>query len=268
VTYWNGFAYDQTLSVLVHAHSKVGKTWFGATTPAPRLILDAEGGTNWLPSEAEYRAYGVNPCYRTKWDPQQGPPPTPDGTWDTCVVTIREYRTIELVYQWLVSGQHSFRSVTLDSISEVQKRAKDNMVGIGTMRQQDWGDLLTHMEALIRNFRDLTLHPVRPVQAVVLVAFTKEQNGRHEAYVQGQLKTTMPYFLDVIGYLYPHIGEDGILRRRMLVSPDPLFEAGERVGGRLGSWIEQPNVERMLYQVYGMAPPDHGALYVAQAQPN
>lgn len=268
MSYWNGFEYDQTLSVLVHAHSKVGKTWFGATTPAPRLILDAEGGTNWLPGPDEWTKYGMTPCYRTTWDPQLGPPPTPDGTWDTCVVKIRYYQDIERVYQWLVSGQHHFRSITLDSISEVQKRAKDNLVGIGSMRTQDWGDLLTHMEALIRNFRDLTFHPIRPVQAVVLIAFTREQNGRHEAYVQGQLKVSMPYFLDIIGYLYPFVGEDGMLRRRMLVSPDPLFEAGERVGGRLGTWIEQPNVERMLYQVYGMQPPEHGGLYVAQAQPN
>lgn len=238
--YWDVFEHDQTLSVLVHAHSKVGKTWFGGTTPAPRLVLDAEGGTKWLP---------VN---RVIWDPFTGPPPVWDGSWDTCIVYVREMRTVEITYQWLVSGQHTFRSIVVDSISEMQKRAKDSLVGVGGMRTQDWGDLLTQMEALIRNIRDLTLHPIRPVQAVVLIAFTREQNGRSAPYVQGQLAITMPYFLDVIGYLYPQPLEDGTIMRRMLVSPHPLFEAGERVGGRLGAVIDAPNMEQMLHTVYGV----------------
>ena len=240
--YWDEFEYDQTLSVLVHAHSKVGKTWFGGTAPAPRLILDAEGGTKWLP------------VHRTVWDPRMGPPPTPDGTWDTCIVYVRDVRDVELTYQWLLAGQHQFRSIVLDSISEIQKRAKDSIVGLGDMRTQDWGTILTQMEALIRNIRDLTLHPIRPVQAVVLIAFTRERDGRHSPYVQGALAITMPYFLDVIGYLYPQPLEDGTIIRRMLVGPDPQFEAGERVGGRLGRVIDNPNMESMLYTVYGLQP--------------
>lgn len=250
--YWDVFEYDQTLSVLVHAHSKVGKTWFGGTSPAPRLILDAEGGTKWLPGT------------RIVWDPYQGPPPIWDGSWDMCIVYVREMRTVEVVYQWLVSGQHTFRSIVVDSITEIQKRAKDSLVGMGDMRTQDWGTILTQMEALIRNIRDLTLHPIRPVQAVVLIAFTREQNGRHSPYVQGALAVTMPYFLDVIGYLFPQRLEDGTMVRRMLVQADPQFEAGERVGGRLGAVVDNPNMEQMLRTVYGLT--DAG-LYVPNTNP-
>ena len=33
---------DRALSVLVHGHSKVGKTTFAATSPYPRLFLDVD----------------------------------------------------------------------------------------------------------------------------------------------------------------------------------------------------------------------------------
>lgn len=263
---WNGFTVDQTLSVLVHAHAKVGKTWFGCTTPPPRYILDAEGGTKWAPGTKVY------------WDPYIEPPPQlgigrpyPGADpmyvdWDTCITYVRDQRTVDLAYQWLVTGQHEFRSITVDSISEIQKREKDAIGSPDQFSQQQWGMLLTRMELLVRNIRDLTLHPVRPLQAVVLIAFTRETDGRHVPYVQGQLSVSMPYFLDVIGYLFPMPTDDGGIVRRMLAGPHPLFEAGERVGGRLPTWIDNPNMEQMLHTVYGMQPQSSNGLYTPQPQ--
>lgn len=224
--------------MLVHGESKVGKSWFGATTPAPRLILDAEGGQRWTPGGKTY------------WDPIY-PPPEPDGTWDTCIVTVRQYDDIGRVYQWLATGQHQFKSVTIDSISEIQKRAKDQIGGMYALNQQQWGELLTHMERLIRDFRDLTMHPTHPLEAVILIAFTREgAGGKFRPYVQGQLAVTMPYFIDIIGYLYTQPLEDGTVVRRLLVQPHPQFEAGERVGGKLGAVVDDPNVEQMIERVY------------------
>lgn len=254
----------QTLSLLVHGESKVGKTWLGDSTPAPRLILDAEGGIQWTNSVK---------CW---WDPAFEPPPilgqgrpAPGADvayldWQTCVVTVRDWSTVQQAYQWLNFGQHVFTSVTLDSISEVQKRAKDNLVGpMGEMRTQDWGALLSQMEMLVRQFRDLTMHPTRPLQCVCVIAFTREQSGKFRPYVQGQLSITMPYFLDIIGYLFAQRMEDGSVVRRLLVGPDAQFEAGERVGGRLGNVVDPdpahvmqgwngPSIEHMMHRVYGL----------------
>src|SRR5688572_5136732 len=73
---------DRALSVLVHGHSKVGKTTFAATAPYPRLLLDVEAASRFLP------------VVKTVWDPSQGPPPAADGTWDTCIVYVRDYNTV------------------------------------------------------------------------------------------------------------------------------------------------------------------------------
>lgn len=223
--------------MLVHGASKAGKSWLGATAPAPRLVLDAEGGQKWTPGAKTY------------WDPVN-PPPAYDGTWETCICIVRDYATVQRAYQWLATGQHHFRSIVIDSISEIQKRAKDSIAGLEAPTERQWGELLAHMERLIRDFRDLTLHPANPVAAVVVIAFTRNMDGKYKPYVQGQLAVTMPYFLDVIGYLYVQPLEDGSEMRRLLVVNHPQFEAGERVGGRLGAVVDNPNVEQMIRTIY------------------
>jgi hypothetical protein len=233
----------ETLSLLVHADAKVGKTTLAATAPAPILALDAEGGWKFLPMKTK------------PWDPMQGPPPEPDGTWDACIVVVREWQTIQLVWQWLQSGQHHFRSLVVDSISEVQRRLKHNLKGEEPLKIQDWGVLLAKMDATIRGFRDLTLHPTNPMQVVVFVAETRQTDGKWKPYMQGQISVALPYWMDVVGYLYVQDvidvnGQPTGKMRRLLVSPHPEFEAGERVQGRLPEVVDNPNVTSMLLSVY------------------
>lgn len=243
-------ASHRSLSILVHADTKVGKSTFANTAPAPRLLLDAEAAARFLSGR------------KILWDPMTEEPPKADGSWDTCVVNVRDYSVMLKAYEWLNSGQHPFRSVIIDSISEVQTKVKEQLEGEGRMTQQLWGDLLNSMERLIRGFRDLTEHPIKPLEAVVLTAMTQLRDGKYRPYVQGQLQVKMPYFLDVIGYLYidevpvnpddPTQGTQKI--RRMLVVPHVQFEAGERVQGRLGDVITNPNVCDMIDKVFGPDP--------------
>lgn len=236
---------EKTLSLLVHGESKVGKSTLGNSAPAPRLIMDAEGGSKFLPGA------------KVEWDVRSGPPPAPDGTWETCVVTIRNFQDVKSVYDWLNSGQHGFKSLVVDSISEVQKRCIDDIAGVDQMTQQAWGSLLRAMEQLVRSMRDLTSHPTNPLKAVVLIAMTREINGKMRPFVQGALATTLPYFIDVVGYLevveYPDPvdpTQPPTKVRELVVSPHPRYEAGERVQGRLGERVYHPNVERMLDEIY------------------
>jgi hypothetical protein len=182
---------DQTLSLLVHAGSKVGKTTLAATAPKPILALDAEGGWKFLPLR-------IFP-----WDPTQYAPPIFDGTWDVCVVTVRNWDTVQSTYRWLISGQHPFRSIVVDSITEIQRRCKQNLVQLDkAMQIQDWGRLLDLMDGTIRGFRDLTMHPTKPIQVVVFVAETRLLDNKWRPYMQGQISTALPYWMDVVGYLF------------------------------------------------------------------
>jgi hypothetical protein len=241
----------KSLSVLCYGPSKAGKTTFAATAPTPSLLLDVEASARFLPLKF------------TSWDPLREPPPTPDGTWDTCVVPVRNYDTMLKSYAWLQSGQHHFKSVIIDSISELQVKCIDQLVGSEQMKMQDWGALLRHMAGLLRDLRDLTMHPTNPLNAVALTAMARTGgDGKFHPYLQGQVATIAPYLFDVIGFIrieeFPHPDPtQGMFKvRRMYVEATGFAEAGERVQGRLGSIVEQNelSIATMLDKIYGPGP--------------
>jgi hypothetical protein len=148
----------------------------------------------------------------------------------------------------------------IDSISELQVKCMDNIAGTEQMKMQQWGELLRHMGALLRDLRDLTMHPIQPLEAVVLTAMAKRgQDNRMHPYLQGQLAVQAPYFYDVLGYISmetlqnPDPTQLPYRARRMYVERTDEIEAGERVQGRLGSIVEQSDlgVEAMLDKIFG-----------------
>lgn len=242
---------SRSLTIMVYGESKVGKSTFAVTAPYPRLMLDVEGGHRFLPINVKY------------WDPLREEPPVADGTWDTCVVNVRDYDIVLKTFQWLQLGKHQFKSLIIDSISELQVKAMDNIAGKNQMQMQQWGELLRHMGALLRDIRDLTLHPTAPLEAVVLTAMARSsQDNKLRPYLQGQLAIQAPYFYDVLGYLdiesvpNPDPTQPAYRVRRMHVQRTDRFEAGERVQGRLGTVVEQQDlgIERMLDMIFGPKP--------------
>ena len=239
---------QRSLTMMVYGESKVGKSTFAVTAPYPRLMLDVEGGHRFLPINVKY------------WDPLREEPPVADGTWDTCVVVVHDYDTVLKAYQWLQLGKHQFKSLIIDSISELQVKCMDNIAGTNAMQMQQWGELLRHMGALLRDLRDLTMHPTAPLEAIVLTAMAKtDREGRFHPYLQGQLAIQAPYFYDILGAIAvetvpnPDPMQAPFKVRRMYVERTDKYEAGERVQGRLGAVVEQENlgVERMLDLVFG-----------------
>ena len=240
---------QRSLTMMVYGESKVGKSTFAVTAPYPRLMLDVEGGHRFLPIVVKY------------WDPLREEPPVADGTWDTCVVQVRDYDTVLKAYQWLQIGKHQFKSLIIDSVSELQVKCLENIAGKQQMSQQQWGELLRHMGALLRDLRDLTMHPTSPLEAVVLTAMARPNtDGRYRPYLQGQLAIHAPYFYDLLGAITveefpnPDPTQVGSLKvRRMYIERTNQYEAGERVQGRLGKIVEQENlgIENMLDIVFG-----------------
>ena len=244
----------RSLSILVHANSKVGKSTLAATCPFPICILDAEGGTKFLAGSPYLTARLGRPMVFIPWDPTQ-PPPLYDGTWDAAVVTIRSWHDMTLAAQWLVQGQHHFTSLVVDSITEIQRRAKQNLKGTEAMQIQDWGQLLSVMDGVIRGLRDLTIDAYNSIRVTMFIAETRQTDGKWRPYMQGQIGTSLPYWVDVCGYLYVDMAQDAegqytIPVRKLLVGPHPLYEAGERVQGLVGPVISAPDVHYMLEAIY------------------
>jgi hypothetical protein len=246
----------RSLSLLIHSPSKTGKTTLGATAPLPICILDAEGGSKFLPgspslAEIYGRSFSV-----IAWNPAQ-PPPLYDGTWDAAIVSIHAWQDVQQAGQWLASGQHHFTSLVVDSITEIQRRLKKNLVGTEQLRIQDWGRLLTEMDDAIRGLRDMTINPHNPIRVVVFIAETR-QTGNDQKWrpsMQGQIGAALPYLVDITGYLFIEMtpdaqGQPTIPVRKLLVNQHPQFEAGERVQGLVGPVIDNPRIYSIVDAVY------------------
>ena len=238
---------NRSLTAMIHGESKTGKSRLAVSAPEPRLMHDVEGGHKFLPIKVKY------------WDPVASAPPEYDGSWDTCVVVTTSFDQMLRSYAWLQSGHHPFKSVIVDSISELQVKAIEAIAGREQLQLQTWGELLRTVTGLMRDLRDLTMHPTNPLQAVILTAMTREQNGIRRPYLQGQSAVTAPYLYDITGYLAieewpnPDPSLPPISYRRMHIKASNKFIAGERVDGRLGTVVEQDdlNIERMIDRVYG-----------------
>lgn len=255
----------QTLSFLIHAEAKAGKSTLAGTAPAPILVFDAEGSTKFLPYRSVF------------WRPVEGPPPVWDGSWDACVVIVNTYDDLKVGYDWLNSGQHTFNSVVLDSITEIQRKLKDKIAGQNKLDWDDWDEVLRRMSALIRDYRDLTSHPSNPVRMTVFVAETKMRKDRYWPAMQGQIIDLLPYAVDVVGYLWVENvkntdgsqmrdaqGEPYEVRRLLTRNTNPLFMAGQRVQTRIPAIVDglpmstapatiaevTPNLTSMLLQVF------------------
>lgn len=210
-------------------------------------MCDSEGGNRFLP------------ITRKIWDPKVEDPPVADGTWDTCVVYTRDYETMNKVYQWLQVGRHPFKSLIIDSISELQIKCLESIAGRSQVKTDQWGELLRSFTGLMRDVRDLTTHPTNPLEAVVLTAMMRESNGKYHAYLQGQSAVQTPYLFDLVGaiaveeWAHPDPTQPPYTVRRMYVDKHPLYDVGERVQGRLGKIVEQQdlNIETMMDKIFG-----------------
>lgn len=225
-----------TWSLLLHGESGEGKSWLADTAPPPRLVIDLEGRAKYTPSGP-----------KVLWDPRY-PPPVYDGSWQTCVVNCHDFNTLQLVYQWLRSGQHPFVSVVIDSLMEAQKRCIDQIVGMEALQTQDWGTLLRKLEQLVRSYRDLTMIEANSVQFVILIVGTSinDKTGTAEPLLQGQLRKTVPYYIDTVGYMFQNPTPEGVFVRSMLVHKTPGFIAKDGTGKLPGPVIPNPNLGTLV----------------------
>lgn len=210
---------SKQLTLLVHGTPKIGKSWLGESCPGPVLVVDGEGSTDYLKRKR-----------RQVWDPTQ-PPPTGLGPDDLVVVRALDWQTVVLVTQWLQSGKHEFNSLVIDTLTEIQKKAKATIATGGFDDYTQWGQLLEKMELTARQWATLVDHPKKPLWAVVVITQTefREKDKTWHPDVQGGLKRSLGSFFDVIGLMRPSFQEGQLLPgRELVIAPYPGIEAGDR----------------------------------------
>ena len=229
-----------SVSAIIHGEPGSGKSWAGATSPAPRLLLDAEGGGRFAPKN--------HPM--VKWDPLTEAPPEWDGVWQSCFVSVQDWKTFDAAHQWLASGEHPFRSVVLDSLTELQKRLVDAVSGIQQPTMQQWGEVLRRMEDKARAFRDLAVRDDNKLEAVIAICLSHKRDDQIRPFVKGSLELSLPGFFDIVAYLYTAQDDGtGQVLYQALLAPLNGIVAKDRTNvltAKFGPAIPEVNVSQWL----------------------
>ena len=196
------------VKMLVYGQAGAGKTTLIRTLPDP-VIISAESGLMSL-SES-----------------------------DIPYVTVSTLDDLREVMSWIMSSAEaqSFRSIALDSISEIadvvlaeeKAASKDGRAAYGTM-----GD---KMRKIIRAFRDL---PDTNIYFSAKIDRAQDEQGMmlYGPYMPGKtLMQDMPFFFDEVMALRIVRDKDGASRRALMCQSDGLWTAKDR-SGKLGAWEE------------------------------
>lgn len=211
----------QGVKLLVYGQAGAGKTSLIKTLPDP-VVLSAEGG---LLSIADA---------------------------DIPFVEINSMQSLEEALAWCTSEEAGqFKSIALDSISEIAEVCLSHEKRIAKDPRQAYGAMQDAMAYIIRAFRDL---PGKHVYFSAKLEKTQDEMGRilYAPSMPGN-KTgqALPYYFDEVLALRVEKDADGQTQRALMCDSDGLWTAKDR-SGKLEAW-EAPDLGAIIDKIGGEA---------------
>lgn len=229
----------QFINLLIYGDSGVGKTTLAGSCAvvedlAPVLMIDFEGGTESL--------------VRTYPDVQQ--------------VRVTTWLEMQAVYDELLRGKSGFKTIILDSLTEIQKFNMYNIMeqvvadhddrDIDVPSLREWGRNLEQMRKFVRAFRDLPMNSI-------FTALKREDKNEKTGMVttlpslSGKLAGEVAAFLDIVGYYYVKKvsveNQDPEDKRMLLTQKTETIIAKDRTG-RLPQVMVDPTMADVFSAVY------------------
>jgi len=228
------------LNILVYADSGTGKTTLAGSASEveamyPVLVVDIEGGT-----ESLRHTY-----------------PNVD------VVRVRTWNEMQQLYDTLHAGDHPYKTVVLDSLTEIQKFSMyqimedllknnpDRDPDIPSMRE--WGKNIEQIRRFVRAFRDLDMHTI----FTALVRIDKNTRTGLETrkpMLSGKLADEVAAFLDIVVYYYTKEvfkeGADESDTLRLMLTRKTEDTVAKDRSGNLPMIVEEPTMSTLFGLMY------------------
>lgn len=220
---------------LIYGDSGAGKTRLAGSAQssgmmAPVLLVDVEGGVSTLLS-----------CYP-----------------DVDVVRIKSWKEMQQLYDELFDMNHTYRTVIIDSLTEVQKlnlndimvkaNASNPKVPLDVPSMREWGISLEQMRKFTRAFRDLEMNVI----FTSLADSGREVNtGKPYAkpLLTGKFVNEVQAFFDQVFYLYVKEveNEEGnrVPLRVLQTGATENFVAKDR-SGKLPTYLADPTFDLII----------------------
>jgi phage nucleotide-binding protein len=208
------------VKLLVYGQAGAGKTSLIKSLPQP-IVLSAEGGLLSIQDA------------------------------DLPYIEITSMADLKEAYEWVTGEQGSnFKSVALDSISEIAEVVLNHEKKVNKDPRAAYGAMQEQMADIIRAFRDL---PGKHVYMSAKLEKTQDEMGRvlYAPSMPGN-KTgqSLPYFFDEVLALRVEKDSEGNTQRALMCDTDGLWLAKDR-SGKLGSW-EAPDLGEIIAKIGGV----------------
>lgn len=235
---------ELALNMLLIGPPKAGKSWMSATTPPPRLLIDLEGRSKYTPA-------GKDAVY---WDGEEDPMKLGKSASRTYILETRDMQKLDTARQWLRTGKHPFKSVSLDSVMELRYLViEDLKPGVINIARPDWGPINKVFETILRDIRNLT-QGIGPTKCVLFISGAEiEIESKHiKPIVKGEVGKLLPYWMDLVAYQEVITAKGGgAPYREMHIAqrPDNTLEVGDgtnRIITALGSPLRDTSIQ-VLY---------------------
>lgn len=233
----------KNINLLVYGDSGIGKTVFAGSADLvpemrPVLMVDVEGGAMSL----------------LKFCPEVE------------VVRVKTWDELQELYAALYEGNHPYRTVIIDSLTEVQKfsmaQIMKDVITLDPARDPDipslreWGKNIEQTRRMVRAFRDL------PMNAIFTSLVKEDKDSktgtvRKEPYLSGKLSKEVAAFLDVVVYMYVKNIQKGdeIVRTRLLLTGATDSTVAKDRSGSLPLTLQEPTMRQVYdYAVAGKTP--------------
>lgn len=224
--------------VLVYGRSKHGKTRFASSGPNTIILDINEKGTKSV------------------------------RTYDAHMISIESWEELTFAYWMLKEGNHEFKSVVIDTLTQAQHLCMRHVLNdaedrdpnrpASMPRRQDWGQMTELMKPIVWNFRNLPMNVIFVCQERIDKSSEDDDDEvmiRRVPDLSPGVRGVALAAVEVIGRVYQKEirvvnkktkKEVGKWETRMLIGAHDEYDTGNRIGLELPRIIRNPTMTQVI----------------------